>query len=64
MRTPNLRKYTQTSVTYMRKTLPYMETHAYTKNPNLHDKPYVNAKPAPIRKTLPCMKNPHLQEKP
>ena len=43
MRTPNLRKYTQTSVTYMRKTLPYMETHAYTKNPNLHEKSNLHA---------------------
>ena len=48
----------------MRKTLTHMETRAYTKNPNLHGKPYLNAKPAPIAKTLTCMKHPHLKEKP
>ena len=54
-----------------------LEIPAYIKNPNLHgkfetlnEKPYLHAKPAPIRytltymKTLTYRKNPNLNEKP
>ena len=47
----------------MRKTLTYMETRAYTKNPNRNGKPYLNAKPATLVTTLTCMKNIHLMLK-